>query len=210
VLGLRQGHKAWADMERRTGLRLVEAAIPPPSLPGLRLFNAYRQRLTGLGARWQFGFPAIGVERRGDRITAVRCEGASREITVECEDLVLATGGVAGRGIEAKRDGSMVEVVAGLPVAGMPDRTGFVGDRFLGEHPIGAAGVRVDGELRPVDGSGSPLYANLRCVGGLLSDHDPTSEGSREGVALASASRVAELLAPATTSAAAGNGGTAR
>jgi len=210
VLGLRSGHEAWADLERRTGLRLVEAALPPPSVPGLRLFNAYRQRLTGLGARWQFGFPAIAVEALGGRISTVRCEGASREITVECEDLVLATGGVAGHGIEAKRDGSMVEVVAGLPVAGMPDRRGFVGERFLGEHPVAAAGVQVDSELRPVDGSGAAIYTNLRCVGGLLSDHDPTSEGSREGVGLASASRVAELLAPATTSAAAGNGGTAR
>jgi glycerol-3-phosphate dehydrogenase subunit B len=179
-------------------------------VPGLRLFNAYRQRLTGLGARWQFGFPAIAVEALGGRISTVRCEGASREITVECEDLVLATGGVAGHGIEAKRDGSMVEVVAGLPVAGMPDRSGFVGERFLGEHPVAAAGVQVDSELRPVDGSGAPIYTNLHCVGGLLSDHDPTSEGSREGVGLASASRVAELLAPATTSAGAGNGGTAR
>jgi glycerol-3-phosphate dehydrogenase subunit B len=210
VLGLREGHKAWADLERRTGLRLVEAAIPPPSVPGLRLFNGYRRRLTGSGARWQFGFPAIAVHGAGGRITAVRCEGAAREITVECEDLVLATGGVAGHGIEARRDGSMVEVVAKLPVAGFPDRGGFVAAHFLGEHPLAAAGVRVDSELRPVDASGTPIYTNLRCVGGLLSDHDPTSEGSREGVALASASRVAELLAPATTGAAAGNGGTAR
>ena len=210
VLGLREGHKAWADLERRTGLRLVEAAIPPPSVPGLRLFNAYRQRLTGLDARWQFGFPAIAVVGVGDRITAVRCEGAAREITVECEDLVLATGGVAGHGIEARRDGSMVEVVAGLPVAGFPDRSGFVAERFLGEHPVAAAGVRVDDQLRPVNASGAPIYTNLRCVGGLLSDHDPTSEGSREGVALASASRVAELLAPTTASATAGNGGSAR
>ncbi|HZD37014.1 MAG TPA: anaerobic glycerol-3-phosphate dehydrogenase subunit GlpB [Actinomycetes bacterium] len=234
VLGLRAGHEPWADLERRTGLRLVEAAIPPPSVPGLRLFFAYRARLTGLGVRWQFGFPALAVERRGDQVAAVRSEGASREITIRCQELVLATGGVAGRGIEARRDGSMVEVVAGLPVSGLPtggpdgeaaaapgtaaaapgiastasrDRSAFVGPRFLGGHPMAAAGVRVDAELRPVDGAGSPLCANLRCVGGLLAGHDPTVEGSREGVALATATRLAEVLAPATSHGAEGSGG---
>jgi glycerol-3-phosphate dehydrogenase subunit B len=219
VLGLRAGHEPWADLERRTGLRLVEAAIPPPSVPGLRLFNAYRARLTALGVRWQLGFPALGVERRGDRVTAVRSEGASREISIRCEQLVLATGGVAGHGIEALRDGSLVESVAGLPVSGVPgagegaaatDRSVYVGDRFLGGHPIGAAGVRVDVELRPVDAGGSPLLANVRCVGGLLAGHDPTIEGSREGVALATATRAAEALAPAASQAATGQGGASR
>jgi glycerol-3-phosphate dehydrogenase subunit B len=215
VLGLRAGHEPWADLQRRTGLRLVEAAIPPPSVPGLRLFYAYRSRLVGMGVRWQFGFPALGVERRGDRVTVVHSEGAAREITVRCQELVLATGGVAGRGIEARRDGSLVEVVADLPVhldaGGAPrDRGAFVGSRFLGPHPMGAAGVRVDPELRPVDGGGSPLYENVRCVGGLLAGHDPTVEGSREGVALATATRAAEVLAPATSDATTGQRGAFR
>jgi len=90
------------------------------------------------------------------------------------------------------------------------DRTAFVRERFLGGHPIGGAGVRVDAELRPVDGAGSPLYTNVRCVGGLLAGHDPTVEGSREGVALATATRVAETLAPTASPAATGRGGASR
>ncbi len=218
VLGMRSGHEAWADLERRTGLRLVEAAIPPPSVPGLRLFNAYRKRFAELGVRWQFGFPVLGVETSGDRVTAVRSEGASREIIIACEQLVLATGGVAGNGIQAGRDGSLVEVVAGLEVSGLPpapdggrrDRTAFVGERFLGAHPIGAAGVRVDRELRPVDRSGNVVHANVRCVGGRLAGHDPTIEGAREGVALATATRAAESLAPAASHATSGQGGASR
>jgi glycerol-3-phosphate dehydrogenase subunit B len=205
VLGVRDGHTAWADLQRLVGAPLVEAATAPPSIPGLRLFAAYRARLDALGVRWQFGFPAIGIERDGDRVTAVRSEGASRVVVTHCQELVLATGGVAGHGIEADRDGTLAEVVAGLPVEGFADRTGFVGDRFLAEHPLGAAGVRVDAELRPVhrsgsrsaSPSGSPVHPNVRCVGGLLAGHDPTVEGSREGVALATAARVAQLLAPA-------------
>jgi glycerol-3-phosphate dehydrogenase subunit B len=195
VLGLDRGHEPWADLQAQIGMPLVEAATAPPSIPGLRLFAAYRSRLEALGVRWQFGFPAVGVDRDGDRVTAVRSEGASRVLSTRCQELVLATGGVAGNGIEANRDGSLTERVAGLPVAGFEDRLAFLGGRFLGDHPLGAAGVRVDAELRPVDASGEPLLANARCVGGLLAGHDPTGEGSREGVALATASRVAALLA---------------
>ncbi|MDP9208955.1 MAG: FAD-binding protein, partial [Actinomycetota bacterium] len=195
VLGLNLGHEPWADLQSLVGAPLVEAATAPPSIPGLRLFAAYRARLEALGVRWQFGFPAVGVERDGDRVTAVRSEGASRVLATRCEELVLATGGVAGNGIEANRDGTLTERVAGLPVDGFEDRLAYLGGRFLGDHPLAAAGVRVDAELRPVDASGEPILANVRCVGGLLAAHDPTVEGSREGVALATAARVAALLA---------------
>jgi glycerol-3-phosphate dehydrogenase subunit B len=194
VLGLNRGHEPWADLQSLVGTPLVEAATAPPSIPGLRLFAAYRRRLEALGVRWQFGFPAIGVERDGDRITAVRSEGASRVQATRCQELVLATGGVAGNGIEANRDGTLTEQVAGLPVQGFDGRLAYLGDRFLGDQPLAAAGVRVDAELRPVDDAGEPLAVNLHCVGGLLAGHDPTAEGSREGVALATAARVAALL----------------
>lgn len=195
VLGLNRGHEPWADLQSLVGAPLVEAATAPPSIPGLRLFAAYRARLESLGVRWQFGFPAVGVERDGDRVTAVRSEGASRVLATRCQELVLATGGVAGNGIEANRDGTLTERVAGLPVDGFEDRLAYLGGRFLGDHPLAAAGVRADAELRPVDASGEPVAANIRCVGGLLAAHDPTAEGSREGVALATAARVAALLA---------------
>jgi glycerol-3-phosphate dehydrogenase subunit B len=112
-------------------------------------------------------------------------------VVTRCDEVVLATGGVAGHGIEANRDGSLSEVVAGLPVAGFANRAGFVAGHFLAAHPMGAAGVRVDAELRPLGDDGAPLLANLRCVGGLLAGHDATVEGSREGVALATAARIA-------------------
>ena len=195
VLGLNRGHEPWADLQSLVGAPLVEAATVPPSIPGLRLFAAYRARMEALGVRWQFGFPAVGVERDGDRVTAVRSEGASRVMATRCQELVLATGGVAGNGIEANRDGTLTERVAGLPVDGFEDRLAYLGGRFLGDHPLAAAGVRADAELRPVDASGEPVAANIHCVGGLLAAHDPTAEGSREGVALATAARVAALLA---------------
>jgi glycerol-3-phosphate dehydrogenase subunit B len=197
VLGLDSGHEAWADLERRTGTALVEAALVPPSVPGLRLYGAWLARLRKLGVRWQLGFPATGVQTADGAVTAVVTEGASRPLVTRCRQLVLATGGVAGRGIRAGRDGSLAEVVAGLPVEGFPDRLHYLAKQFLADQPLGAAGVAVDAELRPLDAAGAPALGGVRCVGSLLAHHDPTAEGSREGVALATATRVAELLAAA-------------
>lgn len=200
VIGLNSGHEAWAALQARVGRPVVEAAIPPPSIPGLRMFNAFRARLEQLGVRWRFGFPAVGVERDGNRVTALVSEGASRTQRIQCAELVLATGGVAGRGIRAHRDGHLTEVVANLPVAGFDSRVGYVDDDFLAAHALARAGVSVDRELRPLDAAGGVAAAGVRCIGGLLAGHDPTVEGCREGVALATAARLAELLvrAPAT------------
>jgi glycerol-3-phosphate dehydrogenase subunit B len=196
VLGVRDGQVAWAELQARAGLPVVEAAIPPPSIPGLRLYDAYRARLERLGVRWMFGFPAVGVDRDGDRVAAVRADGAARQITIRCEEVVLAAGGVAGGGIHAHRDGSLTEAVANLPVEGFASRTDYVTDDFLAAHPLGTAGVRVDGDLRPLDGDGRVALQRVRCAGSLLAGHDPTTEGCREGVAVATAARLAELLAP--------------
>jgi glycerol-3-phosphate dehydrogenase subunit B len=197
VLGLTSGHAAWADLERRLGVPLVEAALVPPSVPGLRLWAAWLARLRALGVRVQLGFPATGLQTDGGRVTAVVTEGAARPIVNRCTEVVLATGGVAGKGIVAGRDGSLVEAVAGLPVPGFGDRMGFFTDRFLDDQPLGLAGVAVDDQLRPLDEAGNVAVEGVRCIGGLLADHDPTAEGSREGVALTTATRAAELLTPA-------------
>jgi glycerol-3-phosphate dehydrogenase subunit B len=163
----------------------------------MRLYAAWRARLVALGVGWQLGFPATGLQVDAGRVSAVVTEGAARPIVTRCNEAVLATGGVVGRGIRAERDGTLVEVVAGLPVRGFGGRVRYFADRFLDDHPLGAAGVAVDAELRPLDDAGRPALDGVRCVGSLLADHDPTAEGSREGVALATATRVAELLAPA-------------
>ena len=200
VLGLATGHQAWADLEDRLGTRLVEAALVPPSVPGMRLYAAWVAKLRDLGVRLQIGFPAIEIATEGGKIKGVVTEGAARPILNRCNEVVLATGGVPGRGIEANRDGSLTEVVAGLPVRGFEHRSGFLAQRFFDDQPLAGAGVEVDDELHPLDTGGDPALAGLRCAGGLLAGHDPVAEGSREGVALSTAARAAELLtgAPAT------------
>lgn len=198
VIGL-DGHTAWSDLAARVGAPVIEAATAPPSVPGLRLFAAYRARLDALGVRWQLGFPATGAERDGDRVTAILTEGAARPLRIRCDEVVLATGGVAGRGVVAARDGRLSEPVLGLPVEGFPSRLDYLAASPLDPHPLARAGIRVDGHLRPLGADGAPLLTNVRVIGDQLAAHDPTADGSREGVALATAAHTAKLLAREVT-----------
>jgi hypothetical protein len=78
----------------------------------------------------------------------------------------------------------------GLPVDGLRRPLGLPGRPVPRRPPAGRRRGPGRRELRPVGRRGEPLLANVRCVGGLLAAHDPTTEGSREGVALATAARV--------------------
>jgi len=56
-------------------------------------------------------------------------------------------------------------------------------------QPLFAAGLRVDADMRPVDGRGAPLYTNLYAVGGMLGGAQRHREKSGEGIALGSAAQ---------------------
>ena len=52
-----------AAAERALGSRVFEITSLPPSVPGLRLFEALRRRILRAGARIQIGFDVVDVER---------------------------------------------------------------------------------------------------------------------------------------------------
>lgn len=188
VLGLVDHARTLAQAQAALGGPVIEMVSVPPSVPGLRLFEALRTRLLAAGGRLQWGFWVTEVERAGDRVVAIHTEGASRTLRIAGDAFVLATGGVAGGGIRADADGSLVERVLGLPVAA-PVHSRWFTDEALGSQPIEAAGIEVDDELRPVDGP-----RNVHVIGSALAGMRYLDERCGDGVALASAHRAARLL----------------
>jgi glycerol-3-phosphate dehydrogenase subunit B len=189
VLGLADHSDALRDAQAAFGQSVVEMPGLPPSVPGLRLFEALRARLLAAGGRFQFGFPAVEVEREGDRIGALHTEGASRTLRLAAVEFVLATGGIGGAGIRALPDGTLEERVFGLQVEAPPP-DGWFADDPLAPQPLDAAGIRVDAELRPVAGG----VANVRVIGSALAGMRYLDERCGDGVAIASAHRAARLL----------------
>jgi glycerol-3-phosphate dehydrogenase subunit B len=189
ALGWRDPHGAWADLQRRLERPVFEIPTLPPSVPGMRVFEALRAALAAARGRLVLGAEVTGVEREGERVTALRAAASGREVRYGARWVVLATGGFASGGIELGSDWMARETVLGLPLRGAPPpgEPRFSPDYF-GEHPLARAGVAVDASLRPEG------IANLLVAGAALPGAEPWREGSGEGIALASGLRVAELV----------------
>ncbi len=173
---------------RRLGSRVFEIASLPPSVPGLRLFEALRRRILRAGARIQIGFDVVDVERTGGRVIAIHTEAASRTLRIGADAFVLATGGIGGAGIRAAHDGALTERVFGLPVSA-PSRELWFSDDPLRPHPLETAGIEVDANLAPAE------LENVRVIGSALAGMHYLDERCGDGVALASAHRAAASLA---------------
>jgi glycerol-3-phosphate dehydrogenase subunit B len=188
VLGMRDPHGAWADLQRRLGRGVFEIPTLPPSVPGMRVFEALRSALRRAHGRLILGSEVVGAERDGARISAVRAHAAGRDVRYHARWFVLATGGFASGAITLGSDWVTRETVLGLPLRGVPDpgEPRFVGD-YLAEQPMARVGVAVDGSLR-AEGAENVLVAGAALPGAV-----PWREGSGEGIALASGHRAAEV-----------------
>jgi glycerol-3-phosphate dehydrogenase subunit B len=86
-------------------------------------------------------------------------------------------------------------MVLGLPVEAPEFADWLSTDAFdPAGHPLEAAGIRTDAEMRPVDSSGGPLFDNVRVVGSMLAGQRYLRERCRDGVAIASGRRAARTL----------------
>ena len=188
VLGL-DDHRAVLEAARaRLPLEPFEVPLVPPSIPGMRLYRALRVALRRHGGRIQVGEPVLRVELAGGRVSAVVSSAAVRELRIRTDALVLATGGIAGGGLVATADGRLVEPLLGLPVEAPAVADWLAADPFdPAGHPLEAAGVRVDRELRPIAApGGAPVFDNVRIVGSLLAGQRYLRERCGDGVALSS------------------------
>jgi glycerol-3-phosphate dehydrogenase subunit B len=188
ILGLRDPHGAWADLQRRLGRPVFEIPTLPPSVPGMRVFETLRSALRRSGGRLVLGSEVIGAERSGGRIAAVRAHAAGHDVRYHARWFVLATGGFASGAIELTSEWTARDTVLDLPLRGVPgpDEARFVGE-YLAEQPIARAGVAVSGGLR-AEGAENVLVAGAALPGAV-----PWQEGSGEGIALASGYRAAQL-----------------
>jgi glycerol-3-phosphate dehydrogenase subunit B len=189
VLGLRDPHGAWADLQRRLGRGVFEIPTLPPSVPGMRAFEALRTALRAAGGRLVLGSEVVGAEREGGRIRAVRAHAAGHDVRYHAQWFVLATGGFASGAIALGSDWVTRETALDLPLRGAPapGERRFVGE-YMAEQPMARVGVAVDGALR-AEGAENVLVAGASLPGAV-----PWREGSGEGIALSSGHRAAEVV----------------
>jgi glycerol-3-phosphate dehydrogenase subunit B len=196
MLGLADHAAAFDDASRILPLAPFEVPLVSPSVPGLRLFGALRAALRRRGGRMVIGEGVASVATDGRRVTSVAMAAAVRERVIRTGAVVLATGGIAGGGLIGRADGSLVEPVFELPVEAPPPDAWLAADPFdPAGHPLEAAGIRTDTDLRPVDRRGKAVLKNVAVVGSMLAGQRYLSERCGDGVAIASGHRAASVLA---------------
>jgi glycerol-3-phosphate dehydrogenase subunit B len=189
MVGARDPHGAWSDLEQRLGRRVFEIPTLPPSVPGMRLFEILRSSLRRAGGRLILGAEVVAAERSGQTVATVSTHAGGQDVKYSARSFVLAAGGFASGAIELDSHWATHERVLGLPLRGLPGpgEPRFVPD-YLAEQPMARVGVAVDAELR-AEGA-----ENVLVVGAALPGAMPWREASGEGIALATGSRAAHTI----------------
>jgi glycerol-3-phosphate dehydrogenase subunit B len=174
-----------ADLADRLGAAVFEIPMGPPSLPGLRLEDLLYDALDAAGVRFETGTPVVDYETDDDgRIDHVLMDRKGTEVPYGAEAVVLATGGLVGKGLDSDREG-VREPVLDLHVPQPADRYEWFVDDAFGEQPYARFGVRPDDRLRPLEPDGEVAYGNVRVAGGVVGGADVAREKSASGVSLA-------------------------
>jgi glycerol-3-phosphate dehydrogenase len=172
------------------GVPLIEVPTLPPSVPGLRLYDALRRAILARGGRITMGARVTRLETANGRALGAWAGTAAhgRARRIDADAVILATGGLYGGGLESDHTGRVYETTADLRVVGAPPLSDWMAQPALsGERqPIHDAGIPVDALLRPVDAEGAAVYDNVYVVGRLLGGYSPVQQGCGEGVDIAS------------------------
>ncbi|MBW2058481.1 MAG: glycerol-3-phosphate dehydrogenase subunit GlpB [Deltaproteobacteria bacterium] len=196
VLGLRDPQGVKLDLEARIGSEVFELSVLPPSIPGMRLFDAFQRALRAKGVKMIQGVEVVSAVRKGRHCRGVVVKTPSGQQRVhEADSFVLATGRFFGGGLRAEHD-RIVEPIFDLPVVQPEGRAEWFSDDFFAKegHPINRAGIKTNDRLNPVDGKGGPVLENLFLAGSILGHHDPAREKSGSGVAVGTGYKAVQNL----------------
>jgi glycerol-3-phosphate dehydrogenase subunit B len=196
VLGFRFSYKAWADLQKKLETEIFEIPLPPPSIPGLRLYNLVRSHLQGKGVRTIIGLSALKPVLEAGEIKGMVLGESRKSPVYRASAYVLATGKFVGGGLDAQRT-RIFETLFDLPVQYPRNRTEWFNPQLLTAEgqPFNSFGVEVNADLQPVDPAGKVVYRNLFAAGGILAHADSMAEKSGGGVAISTGYVAGELAA---------------
>ncbi|QSG15414.1 glycerol-3-phosphate dehydrogenase subunit GlpB [Halapricum desulfuricans] len=193
VLGDADAAGVRAALEAELGTEVFEVPATPPSLPGVRLEDRLFEALDEVGGNFESGNPVVSFDGQ-DRVETVYVDKQDARIPFSAEQYVLATGGLVGKGVESDRE-HVYEPIFDCHVAHSEDRYDWFDEDVFGDHPFAGFGVDPDPELRPLDGSGSPEFENLRAAGSVLGGYDFAAEKSGSGVSIATGYHAGRIAA---------------
>ena len=191
ILGLRDPIKVKKGLEEILGVEVFEIPALPPSIPGMRIFNRFKEWLIQRGVTFLIGHSVATTTLKGKRCEGVDVFNPPVTTFYTADRFILATGRFVGGGLKA--DGEKIfEPVFNLPVAQPKSREAWFKNSFFNSHPIHQAGILTDSSFRPVNERGDLVLENVWIAGSILANHRCIEEKSREGIEIATGYWAAE------------------
>ena len=184
MVGDDHGPEVRETLEDHLGAAVFEIPTGPPSLLGMQLEDLLIDALERAGVRLSTGNPAVGYEAEAGAVTAVLVDRRGQNVPYHADQVVLATGGLVGKGIDSDRE-SVTEPLFDCYVPHPEDRYEWSDPEAFGDHAFARFGVVPDDDLRPTDAGGDPHFPNLRAAGGVVGGADVAREKSAAGVSIA-------------------------
>lgn len=186
ILGLHHPVAVKENLEEIIGAQIFEIPVLPPSIPGMRIFNRFKQRLIEEGVIFLPGYSVSKTITKGRRCEGIEVFHSPVITSYSADHYILATGRFMGGGLKADHQ-KIFEPIFNLPVPQPQSRENWFGTNFFAEapHPIHQTGILTNPFLQPVNEKGELILENLRVAGSILAHHDSIDEKSREGIEIA-------------------------
>lgn len=183
LLGVREPWVVKRRLEEIIGVEVFEIPVLPPSIPGIRIFNRFKEWLIQKGVTFLLGHFISDAILKGKRCEGVHILNPPVSNFYSADRYILATGRFSGGGLAADEE-KIFEPIFNLPVAQPKSREEWFRKSFFDglSHPVHQAGILTDPSFRAVNEGGEVLLENVWIAGSILADHHSIDEKSREGI----------------------------
>ena len=116
LLGTHDPVRVKDDLEAIIGAKVFEIPILPPSIPGMRIFNRFKEWLIQKGVTFLLGYSVSKAVLRGKRCERIEVLHPPVITSYSADRYILATGRFIGGGLKAD-DEKVVEPIFNLPLS---------------------------------------------------------------------------------------------
>jgi len=187
MCGIHDSSKIVGKLEKLIQRPCFEIPGLPPSIPGLRLKNAFEKKLSQQNVI-VLNKAKISFDSFKDDTFYMTAANQNMTTSIQAKGVILATGRFQGEGLHAGRE-SIEETVFGLQVSQPEKRSQWCGVNFFNPdgHRVNQAGIETNDMFQPIDEKKHPKYKHLYAVGSILAHNDWPRLKSGSGVSCVSA-----------------------